>query len=100
MPRKHIRSRYLLWVLINTIFSKEAWLKVSIKDEVVHVFWMFFWAMVSLFMHLGLIMVGAWVAYEIPSIDHASSILDATLRKVCTEELIEARWPCTSTPSK
>lgn len=43
---------------------------MSIKDEVVHVFRMFFWTMVSLFMHLGLIMVGAWVTYEIPGIDH------------------------------
>lgn len=31
---------------------------------------MFFWTMVSLFMHLGLIMVGAWVTYEVPGIDH------------------------------
>ncbi|WP_152035036.1 hypothetical protein [Pseudomonas ovata] len=30
---------------------------------------MLFWTMVGLLMHLALIMVGAWVSYEVPDID-------------------------------
>ncbi|MBD8494902.1 hypothetical protein IFR09_02650 [Pseudomonas syringae] len=42
---------------------------MSFKNELLTAFLTLFWSMLGLLIHLALIMVGAWVSYEVPDID-------------------------------